>query len=169
MISQILTMFFLTVLQNASFTLVSRARNSKSLTFHTIASILSNGIYLLVIRHVVSNLNNWVLMVTYVVGAVVGGLIMHYISMKYLEKIENWGSLLRFSRWEKMVGKDVVGFKFEDEDIIWFTEQMERYIGVMGTVGKYDKKNHLFEIFYPNGVTFTYPAKGVKDNLYIRR
>lgn len=83
---EILKMFGLVILQNASFTLVSRARNSKSLVYHTIASVLSNGIWLLVIRQVVVNLNNWVLMSTYLVGAVIGSISMHYIAMKYFEK-----------------------------------------------------------------------------------
>lgn len=79
-------MLGLTILQNASFTLVSRARNSNSLLYHTIASVLSNGIWLLVIRQVVTNFDNWILMVTYLVGAVIGSISMHYIAMKYFEK-----------------------------------------------------------------------------------
>lgn len=89
MIQQILIMLELTILQNASFTLVSRARNSSSLLYHTVASILSNGIWLLVIRHVVTNFDNWILMVTYVIGAVIGSIGMHYIAMKYFEKPKN--------------------------------------------------------------------------------
>lgn len=85
---QILMMFGLTVLQNASFTLVSRARNSNSLTYHTIASVLSNGIWLLVIRNVVNNFDNLILMLTYLVGSVIGSISMHYIAMKYFEKKE---------------------------------------------------------------------------------
>lgn len=83
---EILGMFGLVVLQNASFTLVSRARNSKSLIYHTIASVLSNGIWLLVIRQVVLNLDNVTLMLTYLFGAVIGSISMHYIAMKYFEK-----------------------------------------------------------------------------------
>lgn len=86
MMIEILKMLGLVILQNASFTLVSRARNSNSLLYHTIASVLSNGIWLLVIRQVVMNLNNWQLMVTYLVGAVVGSISMHYVAMKYFEK-----------------------------------------------------------------------------------
>lgn len=82
---EILTMLGLTILQNASFTLVSRARNSNSLSYHAIASVLSNGIWLLVIRHVVNNFDNWQLMTTYVVGSVTGSLLMHHIAMKYFE------------------------------------------------------------------------------------
>jgi hypothetical protein len=83
---EIVKMFGLVVLQNASFTLVSRARNSKSLTYHTIASVLSNGIWLLVIRQVVLNLDNVTLMITYLLGSVVGSISMHYVAMKYFEK-----------------------------------------------------------------------------------
>jgi predicted permease len=79
-------MLGLVILQNASFTLVSRARNSNSIAYHTLASVLSNGIWLLVIRQVVLNLDNWILMVTYLVGAVIGSISMHYIAMKYFEK-----------------------------------------------------------------------------------
>lgn len=86
MIIEILKMFGLVVLQNASFTLVSRARNSKSLWYHGIASVLSNGIWLLVIRQVVINMDNRVLMCTYLVGAVFGSVGMHHIAMQYFEK-----------------------------------------------------------------------------------
>jgi uncharacterized membrane-anchored protein len=83
---EILTMFGLTVLQNASFTLVSRARNSKSIIYHTLASVASNGIWLLVIRQVVTNLDSIALMLTYLIGSVSGGIAMHYIAMRYFEK-----------------------------------------------------------------------------------
>jgi hypothetical protein len=83
---EILKMLGLVILQNASFTLVSRARNSNSILYHTIASVFSNGIWLLVIRQVVLNLNNWVLMITYLIGAVIGSISMHYVAMKYFEK-----------------------------------------------------------------------------------
>ena len=83
---EILKMLGLTILQNASFTLVSRARNSNSLVYHTIASVLSNGIWLLVIRNVVTNFENVTLMLTYLIGSVIGSISMHYIAMKYFEK-----------------------------------------------------------------------------------
>lgn len=83
---EILKMLGLVILQNASFTLVSRARNSNSILYHAIASVMSNGIWLLVIRQVVLNLNNWLLMATYLVGAIIGSVGMHYLAMKYFEK-----------------------------------------------------------------------------------
>ena len=83
---EIIQMLLLVILQNASFTLVSRARNSPSLMYHGIASVLSNGIWLLVIRQVVMNLDNCAMMLTYLVGSVIGSLAMHKIAMKYFEK-----------------------------------------------------------------------------------
>ena len=85
----ILKMLLLVILQNASFTLVSRARNSNSISFHAVASVLSNGIWLLVIKNVVQNFDKPILMVVYIVGSVIGSVSMHYISMKYLEKKPN--------------------------------------------------------------------------------
>ena len=84
--TEILKMFALVVLQNASFTLVSRARNSDSLAFHAIASVFSNGIWLLVIRNIVQNFDNPVMMGVYLIGSVIGSLLMHHFSMKYFEK-----------------------------------------------------------------------------------
>lgn len=86
MIQQIAIMFGLVLLQNASFTLVSRARNSSSILYHTLASVASNGIWLLVIRQVVINLDNTVLMITYLIAAVLGSISMHYAAMKWFEK-----------------------------------------------------------------------------------
>lgn len=86
---EILKMFALVMLQNASFTLVSRARNSRSLAYHFIASVVSNGVWLLVIRKVVQNFDSPVMMLTYLVGSVTGSVMMHYLSMKYFEKSKN--------------------------------------------------------------------------------
>lgn len=83
---QIITLFLLTILQNASFTLVSRARNSNSLMYHGLASVASNGIWLLVIKKVVTNLDSTVLMFTYVVGSVIGSLLMHYVAQNFIER-----------------------------------------------------------------------------------
>jgi len=83
---QLFKIFILVILQNASFTLVSRARNSKSLLYHTIASIISNSIWLIVIRQVVINLDKIEFMITYLIGSVIGSISMHYISMKFFEK-----------------------------------------------------------------------------------
>lgn len=86
MLIEILKLFGLVVLQNASFTLVSRARNSSSISYHAFASVLSNGIWLLVIRQVVQNFDSWPLMITYVIAAVTGSIGMHYVQMRWIEK-----------------------------------------------------------------------------------
>lgn len=86
LVIQILIMLGLTVAQNASFTLVSRARNSKSLLYHGLAAIGSNGIWVLVFRHLSLNLSNNYLLVAYVIGAVSGSILMHWFAMKFLEK-----------------------------------------------------------------------------------
>ena len=83
---EIFKMLGLVILQNASFTLVSRARNSNSLLYHTVASVLSNGIWLLVIREVILNLSNTTLMFTYLAGSVIGSVGMHYLAIRYFEK-----------------------------------------------------------------------------------
>lgn len=83
---EILKMFALVLLQNASFTMVSRARNSNSLGYNAIASVISNGIWLLVIREVVQNFDRPIMMVAYLIGSVLGSVSMQYISMKYFEK-----------------------------------------------------------------------------------
>lgn len=81
----ILTIIILTILQNASFTLVSRARNSDSILFHGFASVLSNGAWLLLIREVVMNLDSKEFMIAYLFGSVFGSVLMHHLSMKYIE------------------------------------------------------------------------------------
>lgn len=83
---EILKIIILTFLQNASFTLVSRARNSNSILYNAIASILSNGIWLLVLKNVITNFDKPSLMFAYVFGSVIGSTAMHYIVMKYFEK-----------------------------------------------------------------------------------
>ena len=83
---EIIKMLLLVILQNASFTLVSRARNSHSILYHGTASTLSNGIWLLVIRKITQNFDKPELMITYLVGSVIGSMGMHYFVMKYIEK-----------------------------------------------------------------------------------
>ena len=82
-----LLLFLVTILQNGSFTLVSRARNSNSIVFHGLSAIASNGIWFIVVRQVTADSpNTWLLGITYTTGAVTGSVLMHYLSMKYLEK-----------------------------------------------------------------------------------
>ena len=81
-----LAMLASTALQNACFTLVSRARNSRSLGYHAIASVLSNAVWLLVLRQVVQHLDSLPLMAAYVAGSVLGGVASHYVSLRWIER-----------------------------------------------------------------------------------
>jgi hypothetical protein len=85
--------FLLLVLQNAAFTWVSRARNSGSIGYHAIAAVFSNGIWFvsqfLLISMVAKPgmpLEEITLYgIFYVLGTVIGSLLMHWISMRYME------------------------------------------------------------------------------------
>lgn len=83
---EILLMLGATALQNASFTLVSRARNSRSLAYHAVAATLSNVVWLLVLRQVVQHLDSLPLMAAYVAGSVIGGTAMHAASLRWIER-----------------------------------------------------------------------------------
>lgn len=83
---EIIKVLALTILQNASFTLVSRARNSGSLAYNAGASVLSNLIYILILSHIVTSLHDWRIVVTYVIGCTIGSVSMQWIAIKYLEK-----------------------------------------------------------------------------------
>jgi hypothetical protein len=81
-----LTMVGLTIVQNASFTLVSRARNSGSLLYNGMASVLSNGIWLMVMVYVVREIDSWDMRAAYILGATIGSVLMQWFAMTYLEK-----------------------------------------------------------------------------------
>lgn len=84
------------LIQNASFTLVSRARNSGSIKFHAVASVFSNGVWfvsqIIVVDKIVTALKSGnipLLAFTaafYTLFTVIGSISMHYISMNYIEK-----------------------------------------------------------------------------------
>ena len=80
------------VLQNASFTLVSRARNSGSIGYHAVAAVFSNGIFILSTLIVVDKAHEahcvWQvarLAAFYTLFTVAGSVLMHWFSMRYLE------------------------------------------------------------------------------------
>lgn len=85
MIAATILMFFSTLAQNASFTLVSRARNSKSLLLNGVASVISNTVFILVLRQAVLKLDQPVVLIAYVAGATTGSVLMHYVSMRHIE------------------------------------------------------------------------------------
>ena len=83
------------ILQNASTTWASRARNSGSVAYHSIASICSNGVWFIsftiltdsVLKAAAQeNWGNWIfLFLFYTTFTVTGATLAHYLSMTYLE------------------------------------------------------------------------------------
>ena len=83
-------------IQNFSFTMVSRARNSGSLTYHAIAAVFSNGIWFasqfILVDSVVGIIKeaNWkyaiFVGVFYTTFTIAGSLTSHIVLMKWVEK-----------------------------------------------------------------------------------
>lgn len=84
------------LLQNASFTFVSRARNSGSYWLHAVAAVCSNGVWfaaqfvsLGIIIELIKN-GTWVQRIGagtfYTAFTVAGSVLMHYVSSNYIEK-----------------------------------------------------------------------------------
>lgn len=84
----------LLIVQNASFTLVSRARNSGSYWYHAVAAVGSNGIwfasqFLLIGMVVKPGLSAGMIATlagVYVASTVFGSVLMHWISVRFIEK-----------------------------------------------------------------------------------
>ena len=86
----------LLIIQNFSFTLVSRARNSSSLGYHAIAALFSNGVWFLsqfiLIASITDAIKNAsisyavMLGVFYTTFTIVGSVSSHWFSMRFLER-----------------------------------------------------------------------------------
>ena len=63
---------------------------------------------------------------------------------------------------ERLIGKKVYGFKFEQEDEITFDEQMEKYIGEVGVIEKI-YTNDVKIVFKED--YFFYPLNQIEDHL----
>jgi len=74
------------IIQNISFTVVSRSRNRDNKVYHVIAAIFSNGIYFLVFKVMMSNDFAMSLMVPYIIGTVTGSVLGMKVSM-IIEKV----------------------------------------------------------------------------------
>lgn len=79
--------------QTASFTWTSRARNSGSIAYHSLASSFSNSIWIAGMYFVVDKLRDahtmsekLTVVLFYTACTVAGAASMHWFSMKYLEK-----------------------------------------------------------------------------------
>ncbi|MGE5392604.1 MAG: hypothetical protein ACM3NH_02575 [Candidatus Saccharibacteria bacterium] len=82
----VIVITILLILQNASFTLVSRARQSSNFLLHAIAAIFSNGFFIFVITAFATHYNTVPLKFWYIVCTVVGSVHAHYISLHKIER-----------------------------------------------------------------------------------
>lgn len=83
------------VIQNISFTFVSRARNSKSLKYHAIASLFSNGIWFITQASIVNEMfkifstGQWAeiipLGILYTACTLTGSLAAHWYALNKIE------------------------------------------------------------------------------------
>jgi hypothetical protein len=90
------TLAALLLLQNASFTFVSRARNSGSYTLHAIAAVASNGVWMVgqfvslgIIIEVIKAGGAWdksVVVAFYTAFTVSGSVFMHWFGVNFIEK-----------------------------------------------------------------------------------
>lgn len=83
------------IVQNMSFTWVSRARNSGSLAWHALASVFSNGVWFLAFVFTfdylkqVNATGDWLLAVgvgaVYIVATVTGSVLAHHVLRRFFE------------------------------------------------------------------------------------
>jgi len=85
----------LLITQNFAFTMVSQARNSKSILYHAIASLFSNGIWfasqfmLIDLMIKIIEAESWYLLtvggLVYILATMTGSLTSHWVLMKWIE------------------------------------------------------------------------------------
>jgi NhaP-type Na+/H+ or K+/H+ antiporter len=84
---------FMLLVQNASHTWTSRARNSRSLRYHAVAAVFSNGVWFVSLGVAVDKIRDaqgdpWLFAATalfYTVCTVIGSVGMHHILMTRVE------------------------------------------------------------------------------------
>ena len=86
-VTSIIVIGLLAFVQNTSFSIVSRARNRDSMSYHATASVFSNLIWFLTFRHLILEDMSWVLLPGYVIGTVCGSLFGAKVSMWIEQKL----------------------------------------------------------------------------------
>lgn len=76
----------LALIQNISFSMVSRSRNRDNMKYHIIASFFSNTLWFLTLRQLVLADLNVLLFIPYAIGTVTGSVLGVKVSMR----IEKW-------------------------------------------------------------------------------
>ncbi len=83
----ILIILVLAFMQNIAFTMVSRSRNRDNMTYHSICSVFSNGLWFMTMHYLVVTDLSYTLIVPYIVGTVSGSVFGAKLSMKIEELI----------------------------------------------------------------------------------
>jgi hypothetical protein len=113
-VPEFLTITVMLVCQNATFTMVSRARQSNNLRLHGIFAVFSNGLFIFIITSFVPNYDNLVLKIWYIVCTVVGSVHAHHISMHKIEKHKSFAKDSMVSRRELLEALANIGSEFKD-------------------------------------------------------
>jgi len=87
MITAYLVVLFLAFFQNVAFTLSSRSRNRDHMRYHAVAATLSNGLWFLTMRELITMDMALDMIVPYMVGTVSGSLFGAKVSMKIEQAI----------------------------------------------------------------------------------
>jgi uncharacterized membrane protein YfcA len=77
----LITMFFLALAQNISFSVVSRSRNRDNMSYHMVAAFFSNTIWFLTFRQLVRADMNVTLFIPYCAGTMLGSVVGVKVSM----------------------------------------------------------------------------------------
>lgn len=76
----------LALVQNISFTMVSRARNRDNMAYHAGCSIVSNSVWFVTMHYLIATDLDWVMAIPYICGTMVGSLAGAKISI-YIERV----------------------------------------------------------------------------------
>lgn len=88
MIYTLIKILLLAFIQNVSFSMVSRSRNRDNMTYHIIAAVFSNTLWLLTIRELVIADLDLILAIPYTTGTVLGSVFGVKISMWIERKLD---------------------------------------------------------------------------------
>jgi hypothetical protein len=80
----------LLLLQNAAFTFVSRARQSKNLQLHAMMAIFSNGFFIFILTTYAAHYDNIWLKLWYIVCTTVGSVHAHSLSISKIEEAKRF-------------------------------------------------------------------------------
>lgn len=63
-------------------------------------------------------------------------------------------------RLEKTIGKNLMGFKFDNQHPAGWDDSMNQYIAKKGIITNVNKENHTVLVKFDDGYAYWYPADG---------